>query len=87
MNTTDQSGQLIHAGWLHCSLANGDWAEPATLWASLYVQAMFELLCIENEVKDGLHFQWCYVLLHCGITKLVVIVSRHWFGHFLHVPQ
>jgi len=40
MNINDQSGQLIHAGWLHCSLANGDWAEPATLGASQCVHAM-----------------------------------------------
>jgi hypothetical protein len=38
MSINDQSGQLIHAGWSHCSLANGDWAEPVTLGASQCVR-------------------------------------------------
>jgi len=36
-----------------------------------------ELLCLENEVRDGLHYQWCYGLLHYVIIKLMVILSRH----------
>jgi hypothetical protein len=88
MNIKDQSGQWIHAGWLHCSLANGDWAEPATLAGSLCA-CHVELLRLENEVRDGLHYQWCYVLLHYVIIKLMVIMSRHsvglFFKYMLHI--
>jgi hypothetical protein len=41
-----------------------------------------ELLCLEIEVRDGLYYQCCYVLLHYVIIKLMVTLSTHWVGLF-----
>jgi hypothetical protein len=70
---------------LQCNLANGDWAESSPLAAALCA-CHVELLRLENEVKDDVNFQRCYVLLYFVPTRLmdiIMIILLHMPQHFL----